>query len=122
MEVFALQKKMLKRREREGDGGDWLKGEEEETETKWGGRRPTPESENKVQSEFFFLRTRNTAEELKTEVLLSDDGEPKKWFILTVDVLAGRYYIIANCRCIGIGSREEAVETSYCHFMSFDVT
>lgn len=70
----------------------------------------------------FFLRTRNTAEELKTEVLLSDDGEPKKWFILTVDVLAGRYYIIANCRCIGIGSREEAVETSYCHFMSFDVT
>lgn len=122
MEVFALQKKMLKRREREGDGGDWLKGEEEETETKWGGRRPTPESENKVQSEVFFLRTRNTAEELKTEVLLSDDGEPKKWFILTVDVLAGRYYIIANCRCIGIGSREEAVETSYCHFMSFDVT
>lgn len=122
MEVFALQKKKLKRREREGDGGDWLKGEEEETETKWGGRRPTPESENKVQSEFFFLRTRNTAEELKTEVLLSDDGEPKKWFILTVDVLAGRYYIIANCRCIGIGSREEGVETSYCHFMSFDVT
>lgn len=37
----------------------------------------------------FFVRTRNTAEELKTEVLLSDDGEPKKWFILTVDVLAG---------------------------------
>lgn len=76
----------------------------------------------KVSFFFFFLRTRNTAEELKTEVLLSDDGEPKKWFILTVDVLAGRYYIIANCRCIGIGSREEGVETSYCHFMSFDVT
>lgn len=76
----------------------------------------------KFKVSFFFLRTRNTAEELKTEVLLSDDGEPKKWFILTVDVLAGRYYIIANCRCIGIGSREEGVETSYCHFMSFDVT